>query len=146
LSDDSLRLFEDLDYPGRRKPINRGKKKAAEDTQVWSAKPKEYAINGVPGLFYDIGDLAKALGYSVQSIRAWEAAGLFPQAPFRGPRTKAPVAAGTTTIGRRLWTREHVEAILRAAKKHKVILNKRPPTIAFVREVDRAFYELSIEH
>jgi hypothetical protein len=140
-----LSLFDDLDYPGRRKPINRGKKKVEEDTQVWDAKPKDYAIDGVTYQFYDIGDLARAIGYSVQSIRAWEAQGLFPKAPFRGPRT-APVAAGTTTIGRRLWTKKHIEAILRAAKKHKVILNKKPPTLAFVREVDRAFYELSIEH
>lgn len=146
--DPALKLFASLDYPGRRKPVGRTKAKADVDTPVWSEHPTEYAINGVVQKFYEIGDLAKAIGYSVQSIRAWETAGIFPLAPYRSPRTKAPVAAGTSTKGRRLWTRGHIEAILRVAKKQKVILSphRRPPTVAFARAVEREFYELSLEH
>jgi len=150
VSDPSLKLFENLDYPGRRKPVGRSKKATADvDTPVWSDHPiTKYEVGGKPCPLYEIGDLAKAIGYSVQSIRAWETAGVFPAAPYRSPRTKGPVAAGTSNMGRRLWTRGHIEAILRVAKKQKVILSphRRPPTVAFARAVEREFYELSLEH
>lgn len=139
--------FKDLDYPGRRKPVNRERKHARVEPQEWDAKPSEYKINGVKQEFYTISHLCKALGYSQQSIRAWEAARLLPPAPFRSPRTKKPVANGRSTKGRRLWTHEAIDGILRLARKHKVILPdargvRHPPTPAFATEVAQMFREL----
>jgi hypothetical protein len=142
MSDPALKTFEDLDYPGRRKPVNRDKTPPPADTQLWDAKSITYLVNGEKREFFLIGNLAKALDYSVQSIRAWEAAGLLPNTPYRSPRTKRPVAGGRSDKGKRLWTREQIEGILRLAKKHKVILNKQPPTKAFAIDVARMFYEL----
>jgi hypothetical protein len=148
VSDPALKGFADLDYPGRRKPVNRGPREvAAEDTPLWDAKPVRYKVGGVEQEFFLISHLAKALDYSVQSIRAWEAAGLLPRSPYRSPRTKAPVAAGRSNKGKRLWTREQVEGIVRLAKKHRVILPdrkgvKNPPTPAFAADVARLFQEL----
>jgi hypothetical protein len=137
-----LDRFSDMDYPGRRKPVNRQPKPAApEDMPVWDAKPVFYMVGGEKQEFFLISHLAKALDYSVQSIRAWEAAGLLPKTPYRSPRTRRPVAAGRSNKGKRLWTREQVEGILRLAKKHRVILNKVPPSASFARDVAQLFNE-----
>lgn len=139
--------FADLDYPGRRKPVNRDRTPALVEPAEWDAKPAEYKIGGVKQEFYLISHLCRALGYSQQSVRAWEAAGLMPPAPFRSPRTKKPVAGGKSNKGRRLWTHEAIDGILRLARKHKVILPnargvRHPPTPAFAAEVALLFREL----
>ena len=142
-NDPALKGFEDLDYPGRRKPLNRQPKKAAPvETVLWDAKPVFYLVDGERREFFLIASVAKALDYSVQSIRAWEAQGLLPNSPYRSPRTRKPVAGGRSTKGRRLWTREQIEGILRLAKKHKVILNRQPPTPAFAADVAKLFNQL----
>jgi hypothetical protein len=100
-------------------------------------------INGEVREFFTISHLAAALGYSVQSIRAWEDKGALPRSPFRSPRTAKPVAGGRSNKGKRLWTREQIEGIVRLARRHKVILNKRPPTQAFARDVKVLFDQLT---
>ena len=143
--------FSDLEYPhpGRRKPVNRDvvattKSEPAE----WDARPVHYKINGERREFFLISHLAKALGYSVQSIRAWEAQGLLARTPYRSPRTAKPVAGGRSNKGKRLWTRQQVEGIIRIAKKHRVIFPNRkgvkhPPTPAFAAEVGEFFASLT---
>jgi hypothetical protein len=143
--------FSDLDqpdqpYPGRRKPVNRDAPTAPPPVETaWDAKPVYYKFPGQPEKqpFFTISHLAKALGYSVQSVRAWEAQGLLPRSGIRGPRTTRPVAAGRSTKGKRLWTREQIETILRLAKEHKVLVNREPPTPAFCRDVARHFEEMA---
>ena len=69
--DPALKKFDDLDYPGRRKPVNRDKKTTTRsDTEVWDAKPTYYLIKGQRQEFFVIRQVAAALGYSVASIRA----------------------------------------------------------------------------
>ena len=143
MSDSLAERFGDLDYPGRRKPVNRGADKPASDKALWDDKPARYMVGGEVREFYTISHLATALGYSVQSIRAWEDKGLLPRSPFRSPRTARPVAGGRSDKGKRLWTREQVEGIVRLARRHKVILNKKPPTPAFARDVRVLFQQLT---
>ena len=143
-----MEKFEDLDYPGRRPPANRTKKKADPEEEMWDAKPVYYMVGGEKQEFFLISHLAKALDYSVQSIRAWEAQGLLARTPFRSPRTAKPVAGGRSNKGKRLWTREQVVGIIRIAKKHKVIFPNRkgvkhPPTAAFAAEVGEFFQSLT---
>jgi hypothetical protein len=149
MSDTLTERFEDLDYPGRRKPANRGTKAKAEvpDTEVWAENPVTcYRLPGAadPSDLYTISHLAKALNYSVQSIRAWEDKGLLPRSPYRSPKPKGKPQASGSHRGKRLWTREQVEGILRLARRHKVILNKRPPTQAFARDVKVLFDQLTL--
>lgn len=139
---DPLKAFEELNYPGRRKPVNRDPPKRQSDTPVWDAQPATYIVGGEKREFFYIGALAKALGYSVQSIRAWEAQGLLPKSAYRSPRTAAPVAGGRSDKGKRLWTRKQIEGILRIARKHGVIINREPPTKAFSHEVAKLFNDL----
>lgn len=138
--------FADLDYPGRRKPVGRQGKPKPEPV-IWDEKPVTYKVKGVDREFYTISHLCKAIGYSQQSIRAWEAARLMPPAPFRSPRTLKPVANGRSNKGRRLWTHEAIDGIVRLAKKHKVIFPnlkgiRNPPTPAFAQDVAKLFREL----
>jgi hypothetical protein len=139
--------FDSLDYPGRRKPKNRDVEPVAPDTELWDAKPVYYLINGEKREFFTISHVAKALDYSVQSIRAWEAQGLLPRTPFRSPRTARPVAGGRSDKGKRLWTRDQIMGIVRTAKKHGVIFpdrkgHKKPPTPGFSAEVADLFHSL----
>jgi hypothetical protein len=143
VTDEVGERFADLDYPGRRKPMNRGAKQTAPPPPTaWDAKPLRYNVKGVEQEFFIIGHLAKALGYSVQSIRLWEDKGLLPPSPYRSPRTQGMVAGGRSNKGKRLWTRAQIEGILRLAAKHKVILNKVPPTKQFAADVQRLFASL----
>lgn len=148
MSSDVMEKFEDLDYPGRRRPVNRSKKTVIPEIEEWDAKPVYYMVGGERKEFFLISHLAKALGYSVQSIRAWEAQGLLARTPYRSPRTTAPVAAGRSNKGKRLWTREQVLGIIRIAKKHRVIFPNRkgvkhPPTPSFATEVGEFFNSLT---
>jgi hypothetical protein len=146
MSDTLTERFEDLDYPGRRKPTNRGGKPSPPpDKPIWDNKPLRYTLPGDDEVreFYTISHLAVALGYSVQSIRAWEDKGMLPRSRYRSPRTKGKPQAQGSHKGKRLWTREQVEGIVRLARRHKVILNKRPPTAAFARDVRVLFDQLA---
>lgn len=136
--------FEGLDYPGRRKPVNRGtKSKAKPDRPVWDEKPVKYMVGGEVREFYLISHVAMALDYSVQSVRSWEDRGLLPRTPYRSPKTKGKPQAAGSHKGKRLWTREQVEGIVRLARRHQVILNKKPPTAAFARDVKVLFNQLT---
>lgn len=145
MSDTLPAEFADLDYPGRTKPKNRAQPKATPvvNDGAWDSRPAYYVIGDRKQEFFLISHLAQALGYSVQSIRAWEAQRLLPKSPYRSPKTRGMVAGGRSNKGRRLWTREQIEAILTAAKRNKVILNREPPSEAFYRDVASAFDRIS---
>lgn len=134
--------FSDLDYPGRRKPMNRSYVVNAPEPVGWADKPLVYKVAGMDMEFFTIGHLAKALGYSVQSIRAWENNALLPKSRYRTPSPRAANQPEHLRKGRRLWTREQIEGILRIASEEGVILNKKPPTPAFARRVQTMFNEL----
>lgn len=142
------KLFGDLEqpYPGRRKPVNRGKKEAAPtDRPIWDGRPTKGLLDGQAVEFFPISAVAKALGYSQNSIRLWETQGLLPKSPYRSQPPRSKPGAKHPTKGRRLWTREQIECILRLAEKHKVILNRQPPTRSFALDVGRAFAALQAD-
>lgn len=140
---DWLSQFDGLDYPGRRKPVNRAAPKDPVETAPdWSAKPLRYMVGGVEQEFYTIGHLANALGYSVQSIRAWENTQLLPKSRYRTPNPRKANQPAHITKGRRLWTREQIEGILRIAAEEGVILNRKPPTPRFAYRVQALFNQL----
>jgi hypothetical protein len=143
--------FKDLlDYPGRKKPVNRTPEKEAviAERAEWDANPVYYRIDGEKQEFFLISHLAKALGYSQQAIRLWEGRKLMPNTPYRSPRSykvKQKEQAGSfapSNKGRRLWTRTQIEGILALARKHRVLLNKQAPTPAFARDVAILYREI----
>ena len=73
------------------------------------AVKKEFKLpNGeVIELFY-IGALASALGRSTNAIRKWEIAGVIPDPCFKDE------------LGRRLYSQEQIDAIVKCAEKAKI--------------------------
>lgn len=142
MTDDWLSRFDDLDYPGRRKPVNRVTPPEQTESNDWSDKPLKYMVAGEEREFFTIGHLAKALGYSVQSIRAWENQRLLPRSRYRTPSPRQADQPGHLVKGRRLWTRAQIEGILRIASEEGVILNKKPPTPRFATRVTALFDSL----
>lgn len=136
--------FGNLLVPGKR-PLANKPEIVPSIPSSWDSKPLKYIMGGEQREFYTIGHLAKALGYSVQSIRAWENKGLLPKSPFRSPKPVRDMLPGRTK-GKRLWTREQIEGILRIAKEEGVLLNKQPPTQRFAQRVAEFFLTLVNTH
>ena len=132
--------FSDIGIPGRR-PVNRGGALPEVYPDQWDAKPIKYMVKGEMREFFSIGALAAALGVSVQSIRAWENKGLMPRSPYRSPRPRKDMLPGVTK-GKRLWTRDQINGILRIAREEQVILNKKPPTVRFAQRAATLYIEL----
>jgi hypothetical protein len=135
--------FDDLhDWPGKKRPVNRPEPSLAEESDAdWDVRPVVYIYNGVSREFFTIGHLADALGRSPVTIRSWESKGLLPKSPYRSPRPRGESLPGVAK-GKRLWTRDQIEGILRLAREEGVILNEKPPTKQFTLRVADLFREL----
>ena len=119
---DPLDVFNNLpDYPGSRKPKNRGNKvKAITDDKYNGAKPKKYIIKGIEVLMFTIADLAKAIGKRPSTLRVWEHRGWLPKAKYRTPKPVKQQIPEKPSQGRRLYTLEQVEFLLEAMTRFKV--------------------------
>ena len=67
---------------------------------------------GVKTTLYSIGYLAEQLGRKSSTIRKWEVDGTIPKTPFKDKR------------GRRLYSTEHIEAVVRCAERAKIANGK----------------------
>ena len=73
------------------------------------AVKKEFKLpNGETIELFYIGALASALGRSTNAIRKWEIAGVIPDPCFKDE------------LGRRLYSQEQIDAIVRCAEKAKI--------------------------
>jgi hypothetical protein len=101
-------------------------------------KPRRYLAKGVEREFYTIGELAKALGRQVVTVRKWEREGILPASQFvvnayiLGPGGE-PV---TDDLGRkvenkrgrrRLYTAEQVVGIVQIAADEGILLDPYRP-------------------
>jgi hypothetical protein len=132
------------DYPGRRKPVNRpDKSKVEEDvTPPWDDRPLHLVHKGQVREWFTIRHLAKALGRKEVTIRSWEKKGRMPQTPFRtAPPRNSNLA---TAVGRRLWTREQIEGVVKIAEEEGVIVNMKqsPPTQRFALRVAHLYADI----
>lgn len=131
------------DYPGKKAPVNRDNGIAPEPE--WTERPTQYPVNGEMRDFYTIQHLSRALNKSPVTIRQWEKRGLLPSSTLRSPRPKRASIAGTQPRGRRLWTREQIEGILRIAKEEMCILNDVAPTLKFTKRSTQLFNKLNTQ-
>lgn len=109
-------LFGELDayYPGsRRKRRESSRPKAVVDVDMddsWEKRSFTKRIHGQEMPMYTIGALAQALNKSEKSVRLWTTKGYIPSAPYRMPSVTG--VDGVTRAGRRLYTKEMVEAAI----------------------------------
>ena len=105
-------VVSDLDQISNwRKP-----KTPPSETVRWDRNPVVGERKGMRFEFFTIGALAEALGRKTVTIRSWEDKKIFPKAEYREkppPKAKLP---DKVSKGRRLYTRQQIEAAVAAAK------------------------------
>lgn len=73
---------------------------------------KTVTIKGAQYKLYYIGVLAKRLDRTPTTVRDWERKGIIPKSEF------------TDKFGKRLYTEEQIEAIVKCAKKDKISIGR----------------------
>lgn len=98
--------FEELEYLFYSKKRKRRPKEVVDEEEDWQSKPLIKTVKGKQMEFYYIGDLARALGKSVKTIRYWEQKAFIPKSPYRLPG----YMKGTKKIaGKRLLTKALID-------------------------------------
>lgn len=113
---DVLDLFGDLpDYPGKRKPKNRplekGEKRDSVIDPFHGVPKKTMSIKGVLCDFYTVGNVARILGRTAQTVRKWERKGWIPSPTYRTVKASGSEEVNASSKGYRLYSREQVELL-----------------------------------
>lgn len=146
MSDQIKSLREDVarNLPWNQKHVSTLLDKAEDAPSIigWDAKPIVYIVSGKAKEFFTIGHLANALGRKPVTLRSWESKGVFPKSPYRSPAPRGSIP-GKASKGKRLWTREQIEGVLRIALEEGVLLDGGPPpTQRFTARVNGLFITL----
>lgn len=73
----------------------------------WGKEIPYTSPTGYETTLYNIGTVAEAIGRTSQTIRKWEVGGIIPPTPFKQK-------------GKRLYSKEHIDAIVRCAEKARI--------------------------
>ena len=116
MSRDVLELFGDLpDYPGKRKPKNRPDTAlAGRDTthDPFAGVPVKYlTIKGERREMFTVGNAAKVLGRTAQTLRKWERKGWIPAPTYRTVHASGSSEVNIDAKGYRLYSREQVDTL-----------------------------------
>ena len=91
-------------------------KTTPSEDRKWDSHPLSITVRGVEREFFPIGALAAALGRKTVTIRAWESKRILPGPRYRRPPpVKAPLR-DKTAAGRRLYSRQQIDAVVAAAR------------------------------
>lgn len=91
---------------------------------------KVAVINGKKVKLYYIGVLAKKLQRTTTTLHIWENKGIIPKTWFRD------------TFGKRLYTMEQIDAILKSAETNKIMQGKALNSANFSQDCHNAFNDL----
>ena len=80
---------------------------------------------------YNIGVLAEALGRTSQTIRKWEIWGVIPPTPFK------------TKEGKRLYSKEHIDAIVKCAESSHIMQGSNISSTVFAKKVYKEFQKVN---
>lgn len=119
---DPLELLGDLpDWPGNTPPKNRSTTQKPISSEKYNgAKSKTYRISGIDRELLTVGELAKALGRKAITIRMWENQGWIPKATYRTSPPSGQQIPGKPSKGRRLYSIEQLETLLKAASLYSI--------------------------
>lgn len=104
-------------------------KETRYDVPKWGWAVPYTSPTGVKTTLYSIGTVALALGRTAQTIRKWEIAGTIPLTPFK-------------MGGRRLYSDEHIDALVEYAEKSHIRPGVYLKDTAFPSNVYRRYEEL----
>lgn len=94
----------------------------------WDLRPRKMMFRGEEVSFYPIGALAAALHRKPVTIRSWEDKGILPKSRYRLPAPKSSNIPGKTALGRRIYTRGQIEAVIEAAGKYNILYPTDKPS------------------
>ena len=76
------------------------------------------------------GVVAEAIGRTSQTIRKWEVGGVIPPTPFKQK-------------GKRLYSKEHIDAIIKCAESSHIMQGSRVSQTAFSKKLYREFQKVN---
>lgn len=139
-----MKMFRDLPpFPGGVKSRVAEEREAELRTAIQPKNkglfdnPVVWMHNGQERNFYYIGTLAAALERKPVTIRSWETKGIIPMSRFREPAPETAALPEKSAAGRRLYTREQIEAV-RAAAVQCGVLDRARPTEAALTAFSKA--------
>lgn len=122
-------FFKRIDerYPGsktKRKMVARDGGFPAQPRQedAWDSKSQVKTVHGQQVEMFHIGALAKAVNKSQGTIRGWFEDGLLPETPYRLPSREVN---GALRKGKRLFTREMIEVVIKAFDDRQLLGSAR---------------------
>ena len=92
--------------------------------------PYTSPITGRKTTLYNIGVVAEASGRTPQTIRKWEVGGVIPPTPFKQK-------------GKRLYSIEHIDAIVKCAESSHIMQGSRISQTAFSKKLYREFQKVN---
>lgn len=92
--------------------------------------PYTSPITGRKTTLYNIGVVAEAIGRTSQTIRKWEVGGVIPPTPFKQK-------------GKRLYSKEHIDAIVRCAEKSKIMQGSQVSHTSFSQRLYKEFQKVN---
>lgn len=104
----------------------------SEILMPWGKAIPYTSPTGVETTLYNIGTLAEALGRTSQTIRKWEVGGIIPPTPFK-------------QNGQRLYSKEHIEALVKSAEKSKIKQGSNISKTAFTKRAFKDFNDIYIK-
>lgn len=96
----------------------------------WGKEVPYTSPTGVKTTLYNIGVVAEAIGRTSQTIRKWEVGGVIPPTPFKQK-------------GKRLYSKEHIDAIVRCAESSRILQGSRISQTAFSDKLYREFQKIN---
>lgn len=96
----------------------------------WGKEIPYTSPTGIKTTLYNIGTLAEALGRTSQTIRKWEIGGVIPPTPFKHNN-------------QRMYSKEHIEALVRGAEKSKIKQGSSICQTAFTKRAFKDFDEIN---
>ena len=96
----------------------------------WGREIEYTSPTGVHTKLYNIQVLAEELGRTPQTIRKWEIGGVIPPTPFK-------------ENGRRLYSKEHIDAIVKCAETSHIKQGSMISSTAFPQKVYREFQRIN---
>lgn len=102
--------------------VSRWREQATPPPEVksWDRNPVVLKRKGVVEEYFDVAAMGEALGRRGVTIRSWEEKGFLPKAWYRTKPPRPFKNTGKVIAGRRLYTRQQIEAVIAAAKVSRV--------------------------
>ena len=96
----------------------------------WGREVPYTSPTGYKTTLYNIGVVAEAIGRTSQTIRKWEVGGVIPKTPFKQD-------------GKRLYCKEHIDAIVECAEKAKIVQGSKVKYTSFTKKLYKEFQRIN---